>query len=69
MLQWALVGLGNTEQLGLDVPRERIEASVQLLARAEAMTRETGITLAPREREALCSDNSSLLFAEWALTA
>jgi predicted ATPase len=49
-IQWALDGLGSTDELGLRVAPERLAASVRLLARAEAMARETGIILAPRER-------------------
>lgn len=49
MIQWALGGLGNTDQLGLNVPTERLDACVQLIARAEELGDETGITMAPRE--------------------
>jgi len=56
MIQWALGGLGNTEQLGLNVPSERLEDAVQVIARAEVLGRETGITMAPREREARAFD-------------
>jgi hypothetical protein len=55
-MQWALDGLGSVEGLGLGVPPERLEASVELLARAEAMSRETGISLAPQERECHARD-------------
>ncbi|HEX2030469.1 MAG TPA: hypothetical protein VHL78_03585, partial [Actinomycetota bacterium] len=50
-MQWALDGLGSTEALGLGVSPARLEGCVQLLARAEAMARETGIGLPPRERQ------------------
>lgn len=56
MLQWALSGLGDTEELGLHVPPERLEAAVQFMARADALAEETGIRLAPREREAHAGD-------------
>ena len=51
MVQWALGGLAGTEDLGADTSTGRLSASVQLLARAAALARETGITLAPWERD------------------
>ena len=48
---WALDGLGDIEQLGPDASDERAAVSVQLLAAAEAMSRHTGIVLAPMERQ------------------
>jgi tetratricopeptide (TPR) repeat protein len=50
-MQWALDGLGSTEEVDVRVPAELLEVSVEFLARAEVLSRETGISLAPRERE------------------
>lgn len=50
-IQWALDGLGDTEQLGLHLSEKRLHRSVMLLAGAEVLSELTGIVLAPRERE------------------
>jgi predicted ATPase/DNA-binding SARP family transcriptional activator len=51
-LQWALAGLASMDDVGRRPPRERVEGSVELLGAADALSRATGIVLAPREREA-----------------
>lgn len=56
MIQWALVGLAGTETSKRDSSPNRLAVSVILLATAARLARETGITLAPRERELQLQD-------------
>lgn len=51
LVQWAIAGLASSEYFGADVSVQRLAASVQLLARAVVLARESGIVLAPRERQ------------------
>ncbi len=55
-MQWALDGLASMDDVGSQAPSDRVAASVELLAATEAMSRATGIVLAPREREAHARD-------------